>query len=171
MTSEVHVVFTKWGGHRHWRFTLSDLGSDRFGWWLGGRAGLQLQRGDEEPLEQQHDVVMLVPDTGCWTAYWNWRDAGQIEVYVDVTTKPVRTADSVTAVDLDLDVIRFEDGRVELVDEDEFAEHQVKYGYPPEIIAQAKDTADELVQAMNARIEPFDKVGAGWLANYVHGRP
>ena len=32
-------------------------------------------------------------------------------------------------VDLDLDVIRMRDGGI-LDDEDEFAEHQVRYGYP-----------------------------------------
>lgn len=35
-------------------------------------------------------------------------------------------------VDLDLDVVRRFDGSAEILDEDEFAEHQVRYGYPPE---------------------------------------
>lgn len=170
MTNEVRIVFTKWGGQRHWQFTVTPLGSDRYGWWLGGRSGMELRRGDEEPWVQHHDVVMLVPDSGFWTAYWNWGDPSKIEIYVDVTTKPVRTADTVTAVDLDLDVIRFEDGRVELVDEDEFAAHQVRYGYPQDVVAQARATADELVRAITARVEPFDTVGAGWLSSFVDGR-
>ncbi|WP_180935649.1 DUF402 domain-containing protein [Nocardioides ungokensis] len=34
------------------------------------------------------------------------------------------------AVDLDLDVVRGRTGRVWIDDEDEFAEHRVRFGYP-----------------------------------------
>ncbi len=46
----VEVRFTKWGGTRHWRFPLEPLGSDGHGWWLGGRTGILLRRGYEEPI-------------------------------------------------------------------------------------------------------------------------
>ena len=51
-----------------------------------------------------HDFVLLVPAEGCWTAYFNAED--DMEIYVDVTTRPVLDGDTVTAVDLDLDVVR-----------------------------------------------------------------
>ena len=38
------------------------------------------------------------------------------------------------AVDLDLDVVRGFNGTVIVDDEDEFAEHQVAYGYPEDVI-------------------------------------
>jgi protein associated with RNAse G/E len=45
-------------------------------------------------------------------------------------------------IDLDLDVEVFEDGRVELVDEDEFEEHQRRFGYPAEVIEGARRSAE-----------------------------
>jgi hypothetical protein len=39
-------------------------------------------------------------------------------------------------------------------DEDEFAEHQVKYSYPPDVIATAQQTCDWLVRAVSTD-EPF----------------
>ena len=168
MDGEVRVSFTKWGGRRHWEFTLEELGADGFGHWLGGRAGIPLQRGDEEPIEQPHDVVMLVPSVGCWTAYWNSAPS-VIELYIDVTTLPVWAPGSLKAVDLDLDVARFRDGRVELLDEDEFDEHQLRYGYPADVIEQARRTADELMDAVRSRAEPFDAAGERWLARFTGG--
>ena len=153
---------TKWGGSRHWQFSLEPLGTDRFGRWLAGSEGLQAQRGDEPPVVLAHRFVMLVPADGCWIASFD--AGGQFEVYVDVTTRPEVSQDVVTAVDLDLDVVRRWDGRVEVLDEDEFALHQVNLGYPAAVIGQARATAEWLVRAISTRMEPFDQVGAGWLA-------
>ena len=61
-------------------------------------------------------------------------------------------------------MVRWRDGRVEVLDEDEFAEHQVQLGYPAELISQARQTCDWLVEAVSSRTEPFGQVGAGWLA-------
>jgi hypothetical protein len=55
---------------------------------------------------------------------------------------------------------------VELLDEDEFAEHQVRYGYPAEVIRRARSTAAELITRVRARDEPFGAVGPGWLARF-----
>ncbi len=158
----VAVRYSKWGGIDHWHFELEPLGQDRFGWWFFGRKGLPLQRGDEPPVLQRRDFVLLVPVQGCWTACFNAED--ELEIYVDVTTRPVLGAGTVTAVDLDLDVVRYLDGRVEVLDEDEFAEHQVQLAYPAELIRQARQTCDWLVGAVSSRAEPFGQAGTGWLA-------
>ena len=55
---------------------------------------------------------------------------GPLSVYVDVTAPPTWSGATVTAIDLDLDVVRELDGRVWVDDEDEFAEHQVFYVLP-----------------------------------------
>jgi hypothetical protein len=160
----VEMRFTKWGGKSHWHYPVVPLGTDRHGWWLGGPEGTFIQRGDEEPIPRPHDYVMLVPDEGDWIA--NWNAVIDTEIYVDVTTRPVRNGDIIEAVDLDLDVIRERNGRVLLVDEDEFAEHQVLLGYPAEVIAQARTTADDLVARVTAATEPFGRVGQDWLARF-----
>ena len=163
------IRFTKWGGHRHWCYPMESLGSDRHGRWFGARAGTSLRRGLEDPIVQSHDFVLLVPAEGCWIASWNVPGSTGSAIYVDVTTRPVIQENAVTAVDLDLDVVRRHDGTVEILDEDEFAEHQLRYGYPAEVIAQARATTDDLVARITARTEPFAEVGAAWLARFQAG--
>lgn len=163
----VEIRFTKWGGKRHWEFTLTPLGEDEHGWWLGGRTGMTLRRGLEEPVVQQHDFVTLIPVGEWWAASFNAPGTTDIEVYVDVTTAPVRHATAVEMVDLDLDVVRLRDGTVEVLDEDEFAEHQVLYGYPADVIARARASCDDLVTRI--RQEPFTGTAASWLARLSEG--
>jgi hypothetical protein len=66
-------------------------------------------------------------------------------------------------VDLDLDVIRYRNGKVLLDDEDEFAEHQVTLGYPEDVIEKALATAKWLMDAVEQRREPFGAAGRPWL--------
>ena len=154
--------YSKWGGIDHWHFELEPLGQDQFGWWFFGRKGITQQRGAEPPIMLSHDFVLLMPATGCWTACFNAEN--EMEIYVDVTTRPALEQGTVSAVDLDLDVVRYRDGRVAVLDEDEFAEHQVQLGYPAELISQARQTCDWLVAAVSSRAEPFGQAGPGWLA-------
>ena len=75
--------FTKWGGRRHWRYLMEPLGSDRYGWWFGARAGILLQRGFEDPIVQPSDFVVLVPADGHWIACWNGFGETDIAIYAD----------------------------------------------------------------------------------------
>lgn len=160
---DLELRYTKWGDRRHWRYGLQRLGTDRFGLWLVAGAGQPAQRGSEPSVVREYDTVVLVPSDGCWIAHWNALDP--IELYVDVTTRPVVDPDVIRAVDVDLDVVRWRaDQRVEVLDEDEFALHQVALGYPPPVIEQARATTDWLVEAISARTEPFGRVGEGWLS-------
>jgi protein associated with RNAse G/E len=84
-------------------------------------------------------------------------------VYCDITMPARFTDDSVTAVDLDLDVRRQRDGSVLVMDEDEFAEHQIKYGYPAEVVAAARATCD-WVTANIGTSEPFATAYRPYLA-------
>ncbi|WP_239162611.1 DUF402 domain-containing protein [Paractinoplanes rishiriensis] len=110
--------------------------------------------------------MALVPADGCWIANWNADADTEMEIYVDVTDQPVWTGELVRAVDLDLDVVRLRDGTVELLDEDEFAEHQVRYGYPADVVARAQATAAELMARVRDRDEPFGDVGRAWLERF-----
>jgi hypothetical protein len=156
--------FTKWDGRLHWHYPVKPLGTDRHGWWLGGAAGTTFRRGAEAPIRRPYDYVLLVPAEGDWVATWN--AGSDTEIYVDVTTRPTKRDNLIEAVDLDLDVIRRRDGRVLLVDEDEFAEHQVLLGYPADVIARARATADDLIVVVTAGTEPFNHAGRDWLARF-----
>ncbi len=65
--------------------------------------------------------------------------------------------DTLRWIDLDLDVEVFADGRIELVDEDEFAEHQLRYDYPPEVIAAAEASAELALELARTASFPFNR--------------
>jgi len=162
---DVRVVYTKYDGSLHWHYTMRHLGDDAHGIWLGGSAGTPSQRGSEPPIVHQQPWVQLVPrGQQWWTAMFNAEPAAT-EIYCDIGT-PARWADvaEVTMVDLDLDVVRLRgDGQVLLVDGDEFATHQVRYGYPPDVIRQAEHAAAWLLATISAGGEPFASEYLGWL--------
>ena len=56
---------------------------------------------------------------------------------------------------VDLDVVRRFDGPAEILDEEEFAEHQVRYGYPPEVTGHAERAASAMLAAVTSGTEPF----------------
>lgn len=114
-------------------FVVDELGVDEQGAWLSGPRGILFQRGDEPPVVEVDGFVMLVPlgphaPVKDWVASWNLWDGAA--VHVDVTNTPRCDDRSVSAIDLDLDVVARRDSTVEVVDVDEFDAHSVLWGYP-----------------------------------------
>jgi uncharacterized protein len=161
---EVRVVYTKYDGSLHWHQTMYYLGDDEHGVWLGAGPGSSARRGSEPPVVFAQATALLIAPGQWWTAVFNDEPAN-VEIYCDVTT-PVRWPQpgEVTMVDLDLDVLRLRsDRQVLLDDEDEFAEHQVRYGYPAEVISQAEQAAGWLLGAVGSAVEPFGSASRAWL--------
>jgi hypothetical protein len=156
------VSFTKWGDRRHWYFEVEHLADDDHGRWFLGRPGIALQRGDEPPVLERDGFVMLVPGVGDWIAFWNVDD--DIEIYVDVCRDVAVAGTTITAIDMDLDVVRRRDGTVEVLDEDEFEEHGRLYAYPEGVAEEAVAVALDLVAAIKAERDPFSAVGSRRLA-------
>ena len=162
----VRVIYRKYDGSLHWHLELGRLGEDEHGVWLAAPAGSPAQRGDEPPVIFEQAYVLLVPsaDDARWTLNCNAAPCWT-ELYIDITTPPRWTApDTVQMIDMDLDVIRHFDGTAQILDEDEFAEHQVRYGYPPSEIEAAERTAANLLRAVQSYAEPFAEACRGWLA-------
>ena len=105
-------------------------------------------------------MKLITPDSW-WTAVWN--EGGDFEIYVDIATPPRWDGDRVTMIDLDLDVVRHRDGRTLVLDEDEFDEHRVSLGYPPDLVDRARTTTAAVFLDVERRIPPFDATGAQWL--------
>jgi uncharacterized protein len=164
--ADVRVVFRKYDGSLHWHQTMTRLGEDSHGVWLGAPAGLIARKGEHgPPVVAEHSQIMLFRPDAWWTAAFNG-PPGHNDLYVDITTPPVWThPGEVTMVDLDLDVLRMRaDGSVIIVDQDEFAEHQVRYAYPPDVIAAAQTAADWLHAVIGDGAEPFASDYRKWLA-------
>jgi uncharacterized protein len=160
----VFVAFTKYDGSRHWQHPVRYLGEDEHGIWLGAPAGTSVRRGDQPPVVVEHPFVQLIPDGQWWSACFNGEPA-DYDLYCDIGTPPQWVhPGEVTMADLDLDVIRIRaDGRVLIVDEDEFAEHQVRYHYPADVIREAEQAAAWLAEVISAGAEPFATEYRPWL--------
>ncbi|HEY2551227.1 MAG TPA: DUF402 domain-containing protein [Streptosporangiaceae bacterium] len=163
MAADVRVIYRKYDGSLHWNQDMRALGEDEHGVWTGAPAPMVMRKGDGPLVQLQHAGVMLFPREGWWTAAFN-DVPNKTEIYCDITT-PVSwpSPAEVTMIDLDLDVVRMRDGRVELLDEDEFAEHRLAYGYPAELVGQAEHAADWLRRVLADGSEPFATVYLSYL--------
>ena len=162
MNRIVHIDFRKWVSHRHWQFTMNWLDQDEWGTWLWTPPGSSAQRGAEPPQTFNHLNVKLISPGDWWTAIWN--DGGRYDLYIDVITPAAISADIVTMIDLDLDLVRTVDGAVTIQDEDEFADHQVRYRYSEYLIDRAVSATHGLKPKLEAREEPFGDVGDRMMA-------
>jgi hypothetical protein len=154
---------TKWGDRPHWEFDALLLGSDRHGDWIGIPAHTPMVRPGAT-FTPPVDSVVLVPGGGPgWLATF-YAPGFRVEVYVDITTPAVWDGRVLRATDLDLDVVRGEKGRVWVDDEDEFADHRLRYGYPEEVVAEASRTCTTVHAAIRAGDAPFDgQAPSPWL--------
>jgi uncharacterized protein len=83
--------------------------------------------------------------------------AGALHHYYCNIAAPGAWEDSVFRfVDLDLDVMIYPDGRQTLLDEDEFAAHQVRFAYSPETIAAVRQAVRAVSELARAGAAPFD---------------
>ena len=167
--------FTKWGERPHWQWTGVYVGTDEHGHWWYAPPGTRCVRPGAD-FVGEHDWVSLAPHEGAWAAGF-YPDDKEVSVYVDMSTAPRwqrrdPTLDhwgadgpewEVTMVDLDLDVVLTREGHLFVDDEDEFDEHRLSLGYPPEVVALARATRDTVLAAVARGDEPFGSVGHAWL--------
>ncbi len=161
------VQYRKFDGSPHWRHDAKLLGQDEHGIWLGAGPYSRIQRADEPAIAFSHAYVQLIPAEARWTAIFNGPGA-KYQIYVDLTTAAEWIDETtVEMIDLDLDVVRRDNGQVELLDEDEFDAHTLHYGYPDDLVAQTRADADEVLRLVTDRVEPFDRAGQNWLTQVL----
>lgn len=178
----VHADYRKWDGSPHWQSYGTLLGVDEHGVWVGFPAGTHFERPGAA-FDIGVDSVSLFPDAG-YTPAFNKRASSPVEsvnefdgvqVYVDTTTTPVwsRTPDGwrVTMIDLDLDVVQRVSGVLFVDDEDEFTDHQSKFGYPAEVVARAEADTRAVFEAIRDGRAPFDGTGWQWLDRLCEHAP
>lgn len=145
----------------HWRLDTAFVGRDEHGAWLASPVGTVAQKGDAEPKSVRNRGVHLVPDAAWWVFSFH-PTSDKATHFLDISTPATFEEDRVTMIDLDLDVVRFSDGRVILEDEDEFAEHQVALDYPVAWVEAASAAAEWGLDAIARDIEPFSLVAQRW---------
>ncbi len=166
----VRVVFLKYDGRPHRSYPARYLGEDETGSWLGVAAGTPARVDGTRETLREEPYVLLVPHHAWWTAMFNAAPR-RTEVYCDITTPAKWNGDEVTVIDLDLDVRRRRWGDIERLDEDEFAEHTLRYGYPDEVVAEATAASLWLATALGDGTEPFATGFRPWLAQVCPPAP
>ena len=160
----VRVEYTKYDGRPHRSYPAIRLGDDEHGVWLGVPRGEFIEAAEDATFKYDDPYVLLVPHQAWWTAMFN-APPRRTEVYCDIATPARWRGDRVLLADLDLDVRRRRaDGRVELLDEDEFAAHSDAFGYPDVVIGEAWAAARWLVTALGDGTEPFATGFHDWLS-------
>jgi hypothetical protein len=160
--AQIHVDSRKWRDRPHWQFSTDYLGEDEHGAWLHAPAGTVAQRGDEPPRAITAGFVGLAPHRAWWFVDFYW-DHPLWTMYVNIATPCEWHGDRVTQIDLDLDVVRTLDGAVEILDEDEFIDHQVRYEYPQNLIDGALAATETAVNMLEQTREPFAVAADRWL--------
>lgn len=159
----VTVQFLKNPDLCHWGFRASYLGEDEYGHWVAVPTGSERWKGGEPFRPTAEDAVFCAPHEGWWHLHYNGKGT-RFSHFVDIVTPPVWVSENrYEMIDLDLDVVVHQDGVVEIEDEDEFAAHQVLYGYTQEMVSGALEETERVVQAISERREPFFEVAAGWF--------
>ena len=148
-------------GHQGWL-----LGEDEHGVWIELREGVPVYRGDDVLFLAPHRGLMLAPRASAWLV-WFPSDTAKFSLYVDIVCEMTHEPDSISMIDLDLDVIRYRDGRAVLVDEDEFELHQRELGYPDEVVAAAERAAHQVLEEVQVDAPPFDGAAAARWAKVL----
>lgn len=164
----IHINQRKWPDTPHWHFDAMGLGEDEHGTWVFVSADTVVQRADEPHRLSGVDFVALIPVDEPWIVEF-YRDHPEHQTYVNIGTVPRWDGDTVTQIDLDLDVIVTPDGLIKIIDADEFAEHQTTLGYPEHLIELAQTAADDAARRVNERIPPFAAPPDQWW-NRASGR-
>lgn len=166
--SRVHADYRKWDGSPHWQSHGTLLGVDEHGVWVAFPRGTHFERPGAA-FDLERDSVSLFPNAG-FTPAFNASSGRpeQVAVYVDITTAPTwnRTDDGgwrVTMIDLDLDVVQRASGFIYVDDEDEFLEHQRRFGYPPEVVRNAEADARAVFEDVRDGRGAFDGTGWRWM--------
>ena len=142
--------------HYAWPATLRDDNGERlrFDSVIGGLLK-HYTRGFEEPQWQRSAFTF-------WRERWynvftNYDKTGALDyLYCNVAMPLKLDSNSLTYVDLDLDVKFAPNGEYVLLDQEEFEAHAVKFAYPDWLQEKALNAVTEIIALAASREEPFD---------------
>lgn len=165
-TGRTKLQFLKPDQTEHWSMWVTPMGDDEFGTWFKADRGWVMSRPGRRVVVD-NPSVWLLPGHGSYLARFNGALSDgalpRSDVYVDICVGRQQRGDEVRLTDLDLDVVRTQDGRVSLVDQEEFLEHIGAYGYSMDLVRAAVLSSDSVVISLALGREPFGRAGRIWL--------
>ena len=137
--------------------------------WTGGliseSGSLLVLVGKFEDGVDHSDLGRIKPGTVSFEFYWfdRWYNVFRFHepngslrnYYCNIAMPPTLKNGVLDYVDLDLDVIVWDDLRYEILDRDDFEQNSVKYEYPEEIKLRAEAGLVELTGLIERREFPF----------------
>jgi len=141
------------------------LGEDAFGRWLGVAKGDPWWAADGSRSGVfEMSFVKLVPSGTFWTACFNPVDP---VVDVDIVLPVHWLGDALEEVDLEVDILRFADGSVQVRDREEFARVRETWAMPGDLSAQVEETCERVRALVELGVEPFGDAGRAWLSRFL----
>ncbi|UNK71597.1 DUF402 domain-containing protein [Microbacterium sp. H1-D42] len=160
------MQWRKWDGSAHWRSDCVYLGSDQRGDWLGQPSGWTSTRPGYEFVAETPNVALIPSGRTDYALTVHDDHPRDLRIYIDLAWD-VRweSAELVTGIDMDLDVVRRVNDQGTYVDDrDEWAEHSARYGYPADVMTHLEALTLELEGQVRAQHPPFDDAtGDAWL--------
>lgn len=158
----IPVASTKFDGSLHYRYTMQVVSTDDgcLRAWAPFGTAMHSYRGE---LTADRPFLMLYYGDRDWNLEIMWEpDWTPNKHYVNIALPATWDDGTVRWVDLDLDVSWWADGTLRLLDEDEFAEHRDRFGYPEWLVERAWKAVDEVQGMIDRRRWPFDQSLYAW---------
>jgi len=120
----------------------------------------------EFDLDVEHpDLGFIAKGTVSYEYYWldRWYNVFRFEntdgsfrnFYCNINMPPTFRDSVLDYVDLEIDIVVWPDGMVNVLDEDDFAANAALFDYPDEVVANARTAQLELIRMINDREHPF----------------
>lgn len=161
--SVVRVRSTKWGGTPHRDSPAWELGEDQWGTWLAQASGSTVMTAAGSYLSAAG--LRLLGSDQWWSVFYmtDQRHETISMVYVDIATPAIRDGQTMTFVDLDLDVCRKRGTGIQILDREEFEAHRVTYCYPDHLVDAAEQSLAEVASLLAQGREPFGYAPQRWM--------
>jgi len=94
----------------------------------------------------------------CYNVFRFLKAEGETRLfYCNINLPPAFAGNTLSYVDLDIDILVRPDFSYQVLDLEEFAANAARYGYPEKLKRQARAAVDELVSMIASRQFPFDE--------------
>jgi uncharacterized protein len=141
--------------HYTWPATfVEDDGNRLFLKTVVGGMLVHYSRGFEEPQANPSDLTF-------WRDRWynvftNYDPLGYLRnFYCNVAMPLSLQGNTISYIDLDLDVRVYPDGSYKVLDEDEFAQHTIDFNYPKSLQERALQAVNEIITLAKSGAGPF----------------
>jgi hypothetical protein len=121
--------------------------------------------GNESLSGPVASMIQLIPASAWWFARWQESRLGA-RVAIDICTPGQRENNTWSYIDLELDLVKFTDGRVVVLDEDEFEEARQRGCISDDEASRALSTAQALKERLVTTDRVFDIIGWEKLEQY-----